>query len=280
MKKILLSTLLFFNLSAYSAFVTPNELADSMSSNNKLIILDVSQREIYKLSHIKHAIHVDTKKIYSKELQDELRELGINTDSTVVIYSRNTKNSILNSSYLAFTLIRNGFENVSLLDGGYMAWVFEHMLKTSSKQFYAPQRGNITLNDSNLTVGKEFMQKSLLNIKILDARTANEYYGLIKSQNIQALGHIPTAQSSYYENKFLSDNRLRDTGEIEEIYIKGYELKKDKTTVVYANTMLEASMEWFILYKYLNLKNTKIYEGSFIEWGNDSNLTTTRFKWE
>jgi len=279
MKKLLLSTLLFLDLTAFSAFVSPSELAQSMKSSN-LIILDVSPKEVYKLSHIKNAIHVDMTTIKPKNLQKTLRNLGINSNSDVVIYSRNTKKSILDSSYLAFTLTRNGFQNVSLLDGGYMAWVFEYMLETSSKPFYAPQRGNITLNDSALTVGKEFMQKSLVNLDILDARTANEYYGLTKSPNIQALGHIPTAHSSDYENKFLSDNRLRDASEIEEIYIKGYELKRDRTTVIYANTTLEASMEWFILYKHLNLTNTKVYEGSFIEWGNDANLSTTRFKWE
>jgi len=279
MKKLLLSTLLFLDLTAFSAFVSPSELAQSMKSSS-LIILDVSPKEIYKQSHIKNAIHVDVTTLKPKDLQDSLRDLGINSDSDVVIYSRNTKASILNSSYLAFTLIRNGFQNVSLLDGGYMAWVFEYMLETSSKPFYAPQRGNITLHDSTLTLDKEFIHKNLSNLQILDARTANEYYGLIESQNIQALGHIPSAHSSDYLNKFLSDNRLRDASEIEEIYIKGYELKRDKTTVVYANTTLEASMEWFILYKHLNFTNTKVYEGSFTEWGNDANLSTTRFTWE
>jgi len=279
MKKILLSTLLFLNLNAFSAFVSPNDLAKSLDHPN-LIILDVTKKEIYKQSHIEGAIYVDITTFNKKNLQDSLRDFGINSNSDIVIYSRNTQKSILASSYFAFTLIKNGLEHVSLLDGGYMAWVFEYMLQTSSKPFYAPQRGNIILEKSPIVVDKQFMQKSLFQLDILDARDSNEYYGITKSKGIKALGHIPSAKSSDYKNKFLKDNKLRDNNEIDKIYIMGYGLAKNKTIVVYANTILEASMEWFILYKHLNFKNTKIYEGAYLEWGNDSNLRTTQFKWE
>ncbi len=279
MKKFLLSTLLFFNLTAFDAFVTPTQLAKSLNDTN-LIILDISNREIYKKSHIKNAIHINRDTFFDDDMQDNLRELGIHANSNVIIYSHNTDESILDASFLAFTLVNNGFENVSLLNGGYMAWVFEYALETSSKSFYAQEDGSISIKDAKLTVNKEFVQNNLFTLTILDARTADEYYGIKKSKATKAVGHISSAKSSHYKNKFLPDNKLRVDEEIKSIYLKGYELDKDKTTIIYANTTFEASMEWFILYKYLNFKNTKIYEGSFSEWGNDANLTTTRFKWE
>ena len=94
------------------------------------------------------------------------------------------------------------------------------------------------------------------------------------------MGHISTAKSSYYKDKFLYDGTIRYMTELEEIFIKGHELNIEDDIIVYGESALSASMNWYILYKYMGFKNIKIYEASLLEWGNYPDLPMTRFKWE
>ncbi len=289
MKYIILAIITYINLVAFDAFITPDELKNSLN-NKDLIILDVDTKEIYKAGHIKNAIHVDVSDFTdiqnpllmatSEKREYELSKLGINSNSYVVIYSHNTEHSVLNSSFLALVLIQGGFESVSILNGGYMAWIFEYEFLVSSESYYPQNDGNIKLNDKNFIVDLDYIKNNISKLVILDARSTMEYFGVEKSQGIKAVGHISKARSSYYKDKFLKDGTLRDKQEIEQIYINGHELQHKDEIVVYANTIFSASMEWYILYKYLNFKNTMIYEKSFMQWGNLEDSSVTRFKWE
>ncbi len=291
MKYLLILAISFFNLTASDAFITPSELKKSLEDKN-LIMIDVAESSIYKISHIKGAINADISKFINKEnlfslmnpaeiIQNELKALGINSNSKIVIYSHNTKIGILNSSYLAFILIYSGFENISLLNGGYMAWIFENELLTSSLTPDAKEYGDFIIKiNPNILASCEMVQDNLASITMLDARSPQKYYGVERSDRVAALGHISYAKSSFYMNKFLRDSSLREQKELDKIYINGYGLNSSDEIIVYSDSALGASMEFYILYKEMGFKNTKIYEASLLEWGNSLGLPMTRFKWE
>ncbi len=276
---------------ASNAFITPNELQKSLNDTN-LIIIDVSSYDKYKQSHIKNAIHSDVTKFIDKEspyslmvpskiIQEELKELGINSDSKVVIYSHNTKDGILKSSYLAFMLIYSGFENLTILDGGYMAWVFENELFTSKIIPKTKEDGNIVVDiNKNIIASMKYIQNNLAIISVLDTRSTELYYGLKRSKGINAVGHIPYAKSSFYKDKFLKDGTIREQSQLDEIFIYGHELKISDEVIVYSDSALDASMEFYILYKHMGFKNAKLYEASLLEWGNKPDKVMRRFKWE
>lgn len=291
MKYLTVLLLLVVELFSFDAFVKPSELAKSFKEKN-IIILDVAKKDLYEKSHIKGAIHVDVKSFvdemspYSlmktdEDVKDALVELGINYDSHVVIYAHNTAEGTLNSSYLALVLISHGFENVSILDGGYMAWVFENELLTTAESSLADGDGNMKFKkDSNIIVNLEYVKSHLNSVKILDSRMSDYYYGTKRSANIKAVGHIPNAKSSSYLDKFLTDGTLREQKELDEIFLNGYDLSKDDEVIVYSSDVFSASMNWYILYKKMGFKNAKIYEASFLEWGNQENPDVVRFKWQ
>lgn len=293
MKLFLLLSISFFTLIASEAFITPNELKNSLEDKN-LVIIDVADPAIYKASHIKGAINSNVNKFINQDpqnlyllmnstevIQKELRELGINEDSKVVIYSHNTNKGILNSSYLAFILLYCGFEDLTILDGGYMAWVFEHERLTSSISPDSKDEGNILVKpQEHLLVSLDMLQSNLSSVKILDARSPQMYYGVERSNKVSSIGHISHASSSYYKDKFLKDTTLRTQQELDEIYIYGHEIKKNDEVIVYGDNVFTASMEFYILYKHMGFKNTKLYEASLLEWGNALDLPITRFKWE
>jgi len=290
MKYFILLTLSFFSLFASDAFVTPAQLKSSLNDKN-IIILDVSNEELYITSHIKGAIHTNVKMFIDKNplnkyptlasdeiIQVALRKLGINDDSKVIIYSHNSKEAIFDSSYLAFILLYSGLEDVSILDGGYMAWVFENNLLVSSL-IPKIKNGTVTIKPrKHLIATTNDLQNS--DVKILDARPYDDYYGISRSDGVLGVGHIKGAKCSYTATKFLKDNTLRTKSELDDIYLAGFALDNDSEIIVYSRDALSASMEFFIVYQYMGFKNTKLYEASLLEWGNEKNLSMTRFKWE
>jgi thiosulfate/3-mercaptopyruvate sulfurtransferase len=291
MKYFLILSLSFFTLLASDAFIKPSELKLSLA-DNKLIIIDVADLAIYKTSHIEGALHCDVTKFINKKspyflmnspdvIQKELRNLGINQDSKVVIYAHNTQKGILNTSYLAFILLYSGFENISILDGGYMAWVFENELFTSSIISTAQEEGNLVVKTKpNILASMQTVQNNLASTVMLDARSPQMYYATERSNNVGALGHISHAKSSYFANKFLRDGTLREQKDLDEIYMYGYGLKESDEVIVYGDNVFTASMEFYVLYRHMGFKNTKLYEASLLEWGNALDLPMTRFKWE
>lgn len=247
MKHLLISLLLIINAIAYDAFISPHELKNILKEPNTTL-LDASSRSSYELGHIKGAMHVDISKFiksrhqrlavnFSQKVQKELTKLGINKNSKIVIYSRNLKADYLNSTYLAFILIQHGFEDVTILDGGYMAWVFKYHDLASTKESKPSKDGTfeIKYNSSILlsTEPETDASQKLISFELRDL--------------------------------FFDDFTLRSDSELRENLIDKFALNSEDEILISAETVFEASPTWYILYKKFGFKNTKIYEGSFLE---------------
>ena len=288
MKYILLSLFLVINTYAYDAFISTSELKTNLN-NPKLVILDVNSKESYDKSHIQGALHVDITKFTSKEenitsllssiwTQRRLEKLGIEKGSSVVIYARSQEQ--LNASYFAMILILSGFENISILDGGYMTWTFKYNRLVSSEKSSAKSDDSFEIKLNNtILVNTNYVEDNLYNAQLVDSRDTPYYFGTRKLLSSKHFGHIPSAKSSFYKDKFLDDLTLRKDADLEDIFILGLELEEEKDIIVYGDSVFDASMNWYILYKKLGFKNAKIYEGSFKRWDEES-LPTNSFKWE
>ena len=304
LKSFIFISLTLTSIFASGAFISPTELKNSLHQDN-MIIIDIAKSSIYKNGHIEGSINANISDFIAKDInikvedvqnnkltkktdiaskyiiEKELRNLGINNNSKVIIYHHNTKDAISRSAYLAFILIYSGFENVSILDGGYMAWVFQNQILVSTENPKNVDYGDIKVHTRpELFVNTKYIKKHLSNIKLLDSRSYKHYLGISKSTTINRSGHIPKATNSFYEDKFFTDGILRPKKDLDAIYIDGHELKSTNETIVYADNILNASMEWFILYKEMGIKNTKIYKGSLYEWVNNKGYKLTKFKWE
>jgi thiosulfate/3-mercaptopyruvate sulfurtransferase len=212
-----------------------------------------------------------------EEIQDYLDKLGLDSNSHVVIYSHNTKKGVLYSSYLAFLLIYNGFENVSILDGGYLAWIFAYDFLISRDKNKS-NRGSFEFKTNDLVMAKLEDINESENV-IFDARSEKKYFGVKKSKDIDNLGHIKGAKTAHWLNNFLSDNTIRGDEDLKSIYVKGYKLNRDSHIIVYGENSLDASMLWYVLYQKMGFKHTKLYEASLLEW-SDKNMPMERFIWE
>ena len=245
MKHIFLFLLLFFNAMAYEAFITPSQLKSSLDNKN-LILLDVSPIESYNTSHIKGALHLDISKFirskykriavdFSKDVHKEIKKLGINKNSYIVIYSRRSDKEQLYSTYLAFTLVQHGFENISILDGGYMAWVFKFYNLVSSKKS-SPKKDTTSKISYNATLfaDSSYKDKKSKEVIFIDGKNYKEY--------------------------FLNDFTLKSDEVLKKYFIDTLDLDSSKEIVIDDEDMLRATANWYILYKKFGFTKTKIYK--------------------
>lgn len=256
MKHILTLLLLTFYSYAYDAFITPDKLKDILKEE-RVILLDVS--DMYDKSHIKGALYADVSKfkkskyerlaaLYSKNVQKEITALGINPDSHIVIYSRNSCDDLQNSTYLAYILTEHGFENISILEGGYMAWVFKYHSLVSSKKTSSKKKGSyIIKHNPNLLVGMNYINNNSRNITVVD--------GSDKLQSQELFSNVSYVVDRDYRDNFFEDLTLRHEDELSEFASK-FSLSRD--IVIYDETIFKASVNWYILYKQFGFKNVKI----------------------
>jgi thiosulfate/3-mercaptopyruvate sulfurtransferase len=288
MKHILFYLLLAINTYAFDAFISATQLKANLD-NPKIVILDVNSLKSYEKSHIVGALHVDIDKFKSSNksittllssiwTQRRLEKFGIKKDSDVIIYARNQEQ--LNASYFAMVLIISGFNNVSILDGGYMNWTFKYnrLVSTQTSKSKNDDSYEIKINDKIL-VDTNFIQDHLYSIYLIDSRDTPYYFGTKKLLTSKTFGHLPSAKSSFYKDKFLDDLTLRQDSDLEDIFLLGLKLDNREDIVVYGESVFDASMNWYILYKKLGFTNAKVYEGSFKEW-DEKGLQTNSFEWE
>ena len=277
-------------LFANEGFISVDELKNNIDNPN-YVILDISDSQTYRHGHIKHAIltnvedfreNVASYSLMKKpaEVQKLARGLGINDNSIIIIYGHSNQKDLLKESYLALALLVNGAKNISILNGGYLAWTFESNI-LSSTSISSVKDGNFTsVYNPNILVNLEYMKNNLGKVPMLDARATDIYYGISPSKGLKRLGHIKGAMSSFWNDKFLKDETLRNDNELKELFLEGYNLKKDDEVISYCTSGMEASMNWYILYSYFGLKNAKLYDASMREWGNRDDTPMERFKWE
>lgn len=242
MKFIFISILLALKIFATDAFIAPDDLK-TLLKDPAVILLDVSKRSCYEEGHIEGALHLDISKFikslqarmavnFSQNVQKELRRLGISQNSKVVIYSRNQKEDLLNTTYLAFILFQHGLENVTLLDGGYMAWVFKYHGLVSSKETKPLNKGTFEISyNSSLLIDGDYLKKHSQKVLFVD-----------------------------YSDIFSDDLSAKNSDILRGYFIDSFDLKADDEIIINGDTIFESSSNWFVLYRQLGFKNVKIYE--------------------
>ena len=117
------------------------------------------------------------------------------------------------------------------------------------------------------------------SVQIIDARTPDEFTG----KDVRAIrgGHIPNAINIPFEEnwqdpataiklgkKQVGDNSgmaLKNQADLKKLYAN---LDPDKETVVYCQSGVRAS-ETAVILKTLGFKKVKVYESSWLGWGNN-----------
>lgn len=258
--------------------VTPAWLAQHLTDPD-LVLIQVGDQAAYDTGHIQGARFVTLQQLSTTPpgslpltlemsppaiLRSQLNALGITSASRVVAYY--PKDSVQSATRAIFTLLYAGFDNVSLLDGGMVAWVKDgHELTTDVPPARAGTLGQIT--PKPLVVDADFVQAHLKapGYIVVDARDAAFFDGtsIGGPADHRVAGHIAGAHSLPFNQMIGPDTVLKSSKELEALFAKAG-VKPGDTVVAYCHIGQQATTTLFAA-KLLG-HPVLLYDGSFEDW--------------
>jgi thiosulfate/3-mercaptopyruvate sulfurtransferase len=281
-KLILIGIFSITSVAHSSEFLVNTDWLEKNLNNTKLHIIEVSvDTGVYERGHIPGAVnirwHTDLvdpikRDIASKEnLQKTLQALGVNNDSTIVIYG-DSNNWF--AAWGAWVFDVYGVKNVKLLDGGRKKWEAEKRPVTPIAT--AVKTGNIELSDANNALRARLsdvvaVANKKSNTVMVDIRSPDEYTGKIFApagfaETAIRAGHIPGAVNVPWASAVAEDGSFKSVEELKKVY--GAVGVDGKTPIItYCRIGERSSHTWFALRKILGYE-VRNYDGSWTEYGN------------
>jgi thiosulfate/3-mercaptopyruvate sulfurtransferase len=251
--------------------------------NPKVRIVEVSTEPgIYERGHIQNAAkivwHTDLVDTVNRDIasaknfQKLAQKLGINQDTTVVLYG--DKNNWF-AAWGAWLFNIYGAKDVRILDGGRVKWEKDGRALTTAVPTF--KQGNFTTRVADKSLRASLLQdvlpvaKKRVKADLIDIRSADEYSGKIFAPaGFQELavraGHIPGAINVPWGQNVNADGTFKTVAELKKLYAdKGVDGKQN--IITYCRIGERSSLTWFVLSEILGY-DVKNYDGSWTEYGN------------
>ena len=267
---------------APSDFLVSTDWLEKNINDPKLRLIEVSVNPgLFERGHIQGATnvswHTDLVDPVRRDIASQqdfeklLRNAGVNSDSTVVLYG-DTNNWF--AAWGAWVFDIYGVKNVKLLDGGRKKWEAENRpLTPVAKQQAA---GNIKVSPANQKLRARLadvvaVAEKKSDTKLVDIRSADEYSGKIFAPaGVQELavraGHVPGAANVPWGQAVAADGTFKSVEELKKIY-GAVGIDGTKPVITYCRIGERSSHTWFALSKLLGY-DVRNYDGSWTEYGN------------
>ncbi|WNH10150.1 sulfurtransferase [Thalassobellus suaedae] len=266
------------NIHLESPIVSVAWLHSNMHAKN-LVILDGTINKVFDAStkQIPKARLFDIKKKFSdvsnpfpsafpsaEQFQKSVRELGINSDSAIVVYD---DKGIYSSARVWWLFKAFGYTNVAVLNGGFPAWL-KADYETESMKLYEGAEGDFVVNHKPETM--KFFEDVKIASKnnthtIIDARSAGRF-NCAEPEPREGLrmGTIPNSVNLPFTN-LLEDGVLKPKEDLEKAF---QELAiKDEPIIFSCGSGITACV-LALGAEISDYKNISVYDGSWTEWGS------------
>ena len=207
-----------------------------------------------------------------EQFSKEARKLGINQDSTVIVYDRWG----VYSSPRAWWMFRYmGLEKVYVLNGGEPAWKAAGLpLVSSYAEAEAP--GNFEAKPNyEWYISKEELAERLddNDISVIDARSSERFHGTAAEprEGLRA-GHIPGSKNLPFD-QVLDGITYKDDLEMQRLYAG--KIEAGKQNIFTCGSGISAAIIALGAYQLGNDYIT-VYDGSWSEWGLDPDLPISK----
>jgi len=251
-----------------------------------MTILDIRTPALYGKGHIPGATNapfnlwaISNKELSlelppDKAVQDLLQKSGIDGSSLVVVVNKcDTDFDKADAMRVALTCLIAGVKNVAVLDGGYNKWIKDKKNVSSDAADVSPSAKAATVNRSMLA-SKEYVLSRIGKSAIVDARTAEDYFGISSKP-----GHIKSAVNLPAPWAYAKDGAFLKEEELKAIAAGVIGTNKSKEIITYCQVGGYASTWWFLLTQVLGYQNVRIYDGSMEEWLKDPNAPVSTYSW-
>ncbi|MBW1781542.1 MAG: sulfurtransferase [Deltaproteobacteria bacterium] len=271
--------------------VTTDWLAKHMKDPG-LVIVDIRSDKEYLAGHIPSAVHVPMPSWIVKRnglllevpedaaLFQTLGSAGIDKDSKVVVVNRaNHPYPLADTARVADMLIYAGVPNASVLSGGYDKWVKEKkaVSKDPSKPTPVTYKGQ---TNKNMFVSKKDVQEKMGKCTLVDARTPDVYFGVVKEPFCARPGHIQGATCWPVPWMWTKEGTYKDSNALKQTAAGVMGDDPSKEIIVYCGVGGYAAAAWLVLHDVLGYQNVKIYDGSAQEWTADPSAPVSAYVWE
>lgn len=273
------------------------------SGSPHLVILDIRSGEDYKAGHIPGSISAPfgfpksawitvRDKLFlevpdTNELFKTLGGLGIKPGSRVIVVTAHDPKApapyygLANGTRAADTLIHAGVANAAILDGGFLKWKFEKRPVSTTPVKPKPVKFDGAAYAA-MFVSVDYVHRNRDGAKLIDARDAEVYFGVIVEPWTPKAGHIPGASSLpapwiWTLNKEGNYYTFKD-GKTLAAMAAGVLGDSKRKAIVYCGVGGYASAWWFVLTQALGYQDVKFFDGAAQEWGMHYDMLP--YRWE
>jgi len=252
--------------------ITTSEL-ESKLEESKLLVIDTRSFKEYSEGHVPGSVNldlfafhwIDTTKQgiqnFNKQTEMIFSFVGINSEKKVVFYD---DVSGMLAARGVWMLEYFSHPDVYMLDGGMKKWKKENRPIQTKPNPFQPTKFSGKINPEIIS-SYEFILNNIDTLKIIDARSDEEYNGTIV--RAAQVGHIPKSINIDWNLNINDDGTFKSDDELSKLY----DIPKDSAIVTYCQGAYRAANS-FLALKKLGFTNVRVYLGSWGEWGNKLDL--------
>ena len=265
--------------------VSPSWLLERLD-DPAIIVLEISsdpEAKAYLKGHVPGAIfsfwkdllwhETDREFVSSSELSSRLGEIGVSTDSTLVICG----DPVQYGTYALWVMTMAGVKDVRILDGSRTRWINDgNPLETEGLSREPIDNGSLDPSIATRIGRDEVLQKiNNPDTVLLDVRSPEEYRGERVSppggfdHGAERKGRIPGAVHLFFRELLNDDDTFISKEKLERKFSEvGVKKSSGKDIVSYCRLSHRATLSWFAMSEILGIEKAQIYDGSWTEWGS------------
>lgn len=265
--------------STFGPLVTPQELSVELKQSQP-IILDI-RGSGYENGHIPGALSAPYGKFRGPKtnpgqilevatLESLYESLGLNFDQPIVVaHEGKSATDFGAAARVYWTLKSSGFTDISVLNGGTIAWINADL--PLDTHFVTPNPSELDIEfsyDWTVTSPEVAVKSETGEAIFVDARTPEFFEGKKKHNAALQPGAAPGAVNYVFSNFFDGESTQVNTD---------FDISRVKQTigisdgdeiVSYCNTGHWAAINWFALSEIGGIENVKLHPGSMVEYSN------------
>ena len=259
------------------ALISVQKLQTLQNSSSATLVLDIRTSMNYLLGHVPGAHNIwrpdyeadDDEYPYGgmraskTRIEGLLSKLGATPDTHIVLYDEHED---MDAARFWWLLKLYGHDQVSLLDGGLVAW---------KKQGNPVQMGREKIPVSaeyrfkggphpEYLADMETVRKRSANTVILDVRSYEEFTGRKRLSGAYRKGRIPGSVWLEYKHSLGVEGFL-DQQSLRKLFAE-HNVSPDQTIIVYCQSGVRSAHTHFVLTQLLKYPDVKNYDGSWVEW--------------
>ena len=206
------------------------------------------------------------------DVEKLIGSLGIDNGKHVVIVPEGKNSTDFGAAtrvYWTFKIV--GHDAVSILDGGWRAWMADtaNPIATSGAAAPKPAKFTAAFRPELVADAGDVARAAASGVPLVDARPEPQYLSKAKSPVVKRAGTIPGAVNVENTRFYESETGTFSAKETIAALLKKTGVKAEGDAITFCNTGHWASVAWFGLSEVLGNKSTRMYDGSMADWTMD-----------